>query len=123
MIFGAPGSRCCILNGAAARTCQLGDELIIAASEYLTGPKALYDLKPRILTFLTDNQVDQVLFYDVHHTEQRAYDFRIVDADQHTVENCHTWPNVDISSIRGDLRRKGWAESEIDIFVQSHFSL
>src|ERR1700760_1661111 len=27
VIYGAPGSRCCVLNGAAARTCQVGDEL------------------------------------------------------------------------------------------------
>ena len=25
----------CILNGAAARTCQIGDQLIIVASEYI----------------------------------------------------------------------------------------
>ena len=31
VIYGERGSRCCVLNGAAARTCQLGDELIIAA--------------------------------------------------------------------------------------------
>jgi len=71
VIFGEPGSRCCILNGAAARTCQVGDELIIAASEMLASPKDLYDLKPRILTFLPDNQIDQVLFYDVFHSERR----------------------------------------------------
>ena len=31
VIHGARGSGCCVLNGAAARTCQVGDELIIAA--------------------------------------------------------------------------------------------
>lgn len=31
VIHGRRGSRCCVLNGAAARTCQVGDELIIAA--------------------------------------------------------------------------------------------
>ncbi|HKZ74095.1 MAG TPA: aspartate 1-decarboxylase, partial [Steroidobacteraceae bacterium] len=31
IIAGERGSRCCVLNGAAARTCQVGDELIIAA--------------------------------------------------------------------------------------------
>ena len=35
VIFGEAGSRCCILNGAAARTCQIGEEVIIAASEYI----------------------------------------------------------------------------------------
>jgi aspartate 1-decarboxylase len=33
LIFGGPGSRCCILNGAAARTCHAGDGVIIAASK------------------------------------------------------------------------------------------
>jgi len=27
VIHGVPGSRCCILNGAAARTCQKGDQV------------------------------------------------------------------------------------------------
>jgi aspartate 1-decarboxylase len=31
VIHGERGSGCCVLNGAAARTCQVGDELIIAA--------------------------------------------------------------------------------------------
>ena len=30
VIHGERGSACCVLNGAAARTCQVGDELIIA---------------------------------------------------------------------------------------------
>ncbi|HTH16505.1 MAG TPA: aspartate 1-decarboxylase [Magnetospirillum sp.] len=123
VIFGKPGSRCCILNGAAARTCQLGDEVIIAAADYVKGPEELYPLKPRILTFLPDNQVDQVLYYDVFQSEQRPYDFRIMDADKHTAESCHTWPNVDIAKIRADLKRKNWSDAEIDAFVANHFSL
>jgi aspartate 1-decarboxylase len=123
VIFGVPGSRCCVLNGAAARTCQVGDELIIAASDYIADPTALYELNPRILTFLPDNQVDQVLAYDVFQSDKRPYDFRIVDADKHTIESCHTWPNVDIAAIKADLMRKGWSEPETDAFVQSHFSL
>lgn len=123
VIFGKPGSRCCILNGAAARTCQTGDEVIIASADYVKGPEELYTLKPRILTFLPDNQVDQVLYYDVFQSEQRPYDFRIMDADKHTVESCHTWPNIDINAVRADLKAKGWSEAEVDAFVASHFSL
>ncbi|MBC7908160.1 MAG: aspartate 1-decarboxylase, partial [Rhodospirillaceae bacterium] len=48
---------------------------------------------------------------------------RIMDADKHTVESCHTWPNVDISGVRSDLRKKNWSEAEIDAFIASHFSL
>ncbi|MGE5503354.1 MAG: aspartate 1-decarboxylase [Actinomycetota bacterium] len=123
VIFGTPGSRCCVLNGAAARTCQVGDELIIAAADYVAGPDKLYELKPRILTFLPHNEVDQVLYYDVFQSERRPYDFRIVDAQSHAVEACHTWPNVDIAAIRADLKAKGWEEADIDGFIQSHFSL
>lgn len=123
VIYGQPGSRCCILNGAAARTCQLGDEVIIAAADYINAPADLYALKPRILTFLPDNQVDQVLYYDVFQSDGRPYDFRIMDADKHTVESCHTWPNVDIAGVRADLSRKNWTEAEIDAFVATHFSL
>jgi aspartate 1-decarboxylase len=122
VIFGEPGSRCCILNGAAARTCQIGDEVIIAAADYVE-PSGLYDLKPRILTFMPDNHVDQVLYYDVFQSEKRPFDFRIMDADKHTVESCHTWPNVDIVRIRADLKAKGWTDADVDAFVQSHFSL
>jgi aspartate 1-decarboxylase len=123
VIFGEPGSRCCVLNGAAARTCQKGDELIIAASEIISGPEKLYDIKPRILTFLPDNHVDQVLYYDVYQSEKRPYDFRIVDADKHTVESCHTWPNVDITRVRDGLVAKGWSEAEADEFIAANFSL
>ena len=40
VIHGEPGSGCCVLNGAAARTCQKGDEVIIAASS-INSPKLL----------------------------------------------------------------------------------
>ncbi|MEI8395472.1 MAG: aspartate 1-decarboxylase [Rhodospirillaceae bacterium] len=122
VIFGKAGSRCCILNGAAARTCQIGDELIIAAADYVQ-PAALYDLKPRILTFLPDNQVDQVLYYDVFASEQRPFDFRIVDTDLQTAAGCHTWPNVNVAAIREELKTKGWSVAEIDTFVSQHLSL
>lgn len=122
VIHGQPGSRCCVLNGAAARTCQKGDELIVASADWIE-PSQLYATKPRILTFLPDNQVDQVLLYDVFASEKRAYDFRIVEADGQTLADCHTWPNVDVAAIRKDLKARGWSEADIDAFVASHFSL
>lgn len=78
VIFGAPGSRCCILNGAAARTCQPGDEIIIAASTYCQ-PAELYQIKPRVLTFNPDNTINKTYYYDVFKSERLPYDFRIVD--------------------------------------------
>jgi aspartate 1-decarboxylase len=78
VIYGEPGSRCCILNGAAARTCQVGDEIIIAASADVK-PEELYGLKPTVLTFTPANEVDQVLHYEVYKSQARAFDFRIVN--------------------------------------------
>lgn len=60
VILGAPGSRCCVLNGAAARTCQVGDELIIAASVELE-EKEIPALRPKVLIFDADNRVVETL--------------------------------------------------------------
>jgi aspartate 1-decarboxylase len=75
VIFGEPGSRCCILNGAAARTCHAGDEVIIAASDYIH-PRELPDLSPKVLTFKADNEIDEILAYRVE-TAGEHYDFHI----------------------------------------------
>lgn len=122
VIYGEPGARCCILNGAAARTCQVGDELIVTAVHYGM-PEELYEIKPRILTFLPGNQVDQVLNYEVFRSEERPYDFRIVDADTQADEACHTYPNVDVAAIRHDLKAREWTDAEIDAFVAKHMAL
>ncbi|WP_119679260.1 aspartate 1-decarboxylase [Indioceanicola profundi] len=78
VIFGEPGSRACVLNGAAARTCQKGDEVIIAASLSIE-PQQLYTVKPKVLTFHPDNRVDRVLQYDVYKSDERDFDFRTLD--------------------------------------------
>ena len=77
VIFGVAGSRCCILNGAAARTCQIGDQLIIAASEYIDRT-ALCDFDPTVLTFHPDNTIDEQLRYRVRPTTAASYQFSIV---------------------------------------------
>jgi aspartate 1-decarboxylase len=117
IIYGAPGSRCCILNGAASRTCQVGDELIIAASADVTLPE-LYDLKPRILTFTPMNEIDQVLYYEVFKSPVREYDFRIVDTKASRPASANNYANVDVRAIRCDLKDKGLSDAEIDVFVQ-----
>jgi len=80
VILGEAGSRCCVLNGSAARTCQKGDEVIIAAREYVSRDE-IYDIKPKVLTFTADNQIDQELYYDVFETDDRAHNFRIMNGD------------------------------------------
>jgi aspartate 1-decarboxylase len=76
VIFGEAGSRCCILNGAAARTCQIGDQVIIAASEYVDRTE-LGSFDPVVLTFHTDNSVDSLLHYCIRPTPDGNYDFSI----------------------------------------------
>lgn len=121
VIFGAPGSGCCVLNGAAARTCQVGDELIIAATAEVTPPE-LYQLKPRVLTFTPRNEIDQVLYYEVFKSDARAFDFRIVDTKAErpasTSASVHNYPNVDISAIRAALKAKGLTDVDIESFVE-----
>ena len=65
VIYGEPGSRCCVLNGAAARTCQVGDELIICASEYVDGARELAGRSPLVLCFGEGNEVTECLRYEV----------------------------------------------------------
>jgi aspartate 1-decarboxylase len=74
VIFGKPGSRCCNLNGAAARTCQIGDEVIITATETID-PKDLATRKPKVLTFTPGNDVAEILQYRVAGGKERPYDF------------------------------------------------
>lgn len=60
VIYGDPGSRCCVLNGAAARTCQAGDELIIAARADVEASE-LATLRPRVVIFNERNEVKDVI--------------------------------------------------------------
>ncbi|RWH31402.1 MAG: aspartate 1-decarboxylase [Mesorhizobium sp.] len=63
VIYGERGSRCCVLNGAAARTCQIGDEIIVCSSTYVEEHR-IAEIKPRVLTFNRDNSVRDRMFYD-----------------------------------------------------------
>lgn len=77
VILGERGSRCCILNGAAARTCQTGDQIIICNSVYV-GEEELTAIKPRILTFNEDNTIADRLTYSVEREEDGCYSFSIL---------------------------------------------
>ena len=116
IIYGEPGSRCCVLNGAAARTCQAGDELIIASAGEVE-PTELYALKPRILTFTPKNEIDQQLYYEVFESETRAFDFRIVDTNAGRPATAHNYANVDVRAIRAELKSKGLSDGDIADFV------
>lgn len=77
VIFGKPNSNCCILNGAAARTCQPGDELIIATSHYKELDEA-YKTKPTIVMFNEDNSIKSLLEYEVLPNDD-FYKFNIIE--------------------------------------------
>lgn len=78
VILGERGSRCCILNGAAARTCQPGDQVIVCNSVYVD-ERELTALKPRVLTFDKDNRVVERLTYSVERDAVGGYSFSILD--------------------------------------------
>ncbi|AMX95462.1 MULTISPECIES: aspartate 1-decarboxylase [Mesorhizobium] len=63
VIYGERGSRCCVLNGAAARTCQVGDEIIVCSSAYIEEHQ-MVEIKPRVLTFHRDNSICDHMFYE-----------------------------------------------------------
>jgi aspartate 1-decarboxylase len=84
VILGERGSRCCILNGAAARTCQPGDQVIICNSVYLDETR-ITSLKPKVLTFDEENRVRDRLSYSVDVDPQGRYTFDILDEANSTL--------------------------------------
>jgi len=78
VILGERGSRCCVLNGAAARTCQAGDEIIICNSVYVT-EEEITTLRPRVLTFDKDNRIASRLVYEVERDADGRYRFAVRD--------------------------------------------
>ncbi|KQU86258.1 aspartate decarboxylase [Mesorhizobium sp. Root102] len=78
VILGERGSRCCILNGAAARTCQPDDQIIVCNSIYLDEAH-ITSLKPRIVTFDQDNHILDRLSYSVDLDAHGRYSFSILD--------------------------------------------
>ncbi len=72
VIHGRRGSRCCVLNGAAARSCQPGDELIIAARTEAELAE-LRDLKPRVLLFDARNRIVRVDAYRFRRSRQGVW--------------------------------------------------
>ncbi|QRM32342.1 aspartate 1-decarboxylase [Microvirga sp. VF16] len=78
VILGERGSRCCILNGAAARTCQPGDQVIICNSIYIPEGQ-IPEMTPRILTFDRENNVVERLSYRVRVDATGRYQFSILD--------------------------------------------
>lgn len=81
VIYGEPGSGCCVLNGASARRCQIGDEVIIGASLYVNTPDDICAVKPTVLIFGEGNKVIEVLKYDAHKDDVGDFHFSMVPAE------------------------------------------
>jgi aspartate 1-decarboxylase len=79
VIWGRRGSRCCILNGAAARTCQKGDRVIIVARTSVH-PEAITTQRPRVALFDADNGVRKVVEYRVKRDHDGRLSFSTVPA-------------------------------------------
>ncbi|MDA9465099.1 aspartate 1-decarboxylase [Bradyrhizobium sp. CCBAU 53415] len=77
VILGERGSRCCVLNGAAARTCQVGDQLIVCSSSLLDEQR-IVELRPKSLTFDRSNLITDRLTYSVTSDAAGRYGFEIV---------------------------------------------
>ncbi|PDT32426.1 MULTISPECIES: aspartate 1-decarboxylase [Sinorhizobium] len=76
VIYGERGSRCCVLNGAAARTCQVGDEMIVCSSTYIEEHQIAV-IKPRVLTFDRNNSVRDRMFYDARIRDDGTVTFEV----------------------------------------------
>jgi aspartate 1-decarboxylase len=58
IIVGERGSRTCGINGAAARLCQVGDEVIVAATAQLT-PEEARNFTPTVVLFGDGNAISR----------------------------------------------------------------
>lgn len=76
VIYGDAGSKCCILNGAAARTCQQGDEIIIASSVFCE-INDIIALKPKVLVFGPNNEIVDRVTYEVFRREDGSLDMSV----------------------------------------------
>lgn len=77
VIHGERGSRCCVLNGAAARTCQRGDAVIIVAKALMPMNQAGLP-RPRVAIFDRDNRITDLLEYRAVTDEAGRPTFRTV---------------------------------------------
>jgi len=77
VIWGERGSRCCVLNGAAARTCQPGDAVIIVARTSVL-PADIESMRARVALLDADNEVRQLMEYQVGRDAQGRMQFRAV---------------------------------------------
>lgn len=120
VIYGEPGSKCCILNGAAARTCQKGDQVIICATEYIDTPQ-IFDIEPVVLTFDGQNNIDEVMRYQVYSTPEREFNFRIKREERPNGPERQLI-HVNVEELAADLRARGLDDRAIADVLSCHLS-
>lgn len=76
VIYGKPGSKCCVLNGSAARKCQVNDQLIVAAYHFCNTEEISLH-KPKIITFNTDNSISETMEYVVTEKQKGDFNFQV----------------------------------------------
>ena len=120
-IYGEPGSRCRILNGAAARTCQIGDELIICASEWLPSPTDIKAACLRVLTFTEQNHVYQIMRYEADQNERGRFTFAVRDETPNSSETAKLDHRVlGLDALKAELRGVDWDDKRIADFLAKH---
>src|SRR5579871_3917371 len=77
VIWGKRGSRVCVLNGAAARTCQRGDPVIIVARTSVL-PSNIELMRPRVAFLDESNRIAKLMEYRVGRDAQDRMEFRAV---------------------------------------------
>jgi aspartate 1-decarboxylase len=80
VIHGERGSACCVLNGAAARTCQVGDELIIAARANVPTER-LCEFVSRTVIFGAQNRIARTITQQIQRNSAGSYVPLSADAD------------------------------------------
>ncbi|MFT3905066.1 MAG: aspartate 1-decarboxylase [Steroidobacteraceae bacterium] len=77
VIWGERGSRCCVLNGAAARTCQPGDAVIIVARTSIH-PAQIDRHRARVAVMDADNRIQELIEYRVGDDAAGRMEFKAV---------------------------------------------
>ncbi len=76
---GEKGSGVVCLNGAAARSCQVGDEVIVSLAKYVTNDEMIAR-KAKVITFNHEsrpNMIDEILEYDFINDSDDNWQFKI----------------------------------------------
>lgn len=76
---GEKGSGKVCINGAAARSCQVGDEVIISSWRNVSADK-IWAMRPKVLTFKHEkrvNTIDEILIYDLEQDDNDSWKFEI----------------------------------------------